>query len=222
MLSSGGIHPLHKSMITILKNMVLATKIWWDNRKNRLFHRIFGAEDQKVVSNPLSFAESKGELHFPCVNTENMDYLQIKKILLAEYLSNGGTDTREFLRGMNYLEDYLESGRKDHALNSHVDELMFLRSRVTQLEAEVDELDRTLRNKNNIIKQYRQMTKEEKYRWKVESERIRLETVYSRMVMELEEKYKRKRFLHKPEKPEPDMQQSPRGRKVYKAAPVNP
>lgn len=126
-----------------------------------------------------------------------MDYIQIKKILLAEYQANGGTDQREFLRGMNYLEDYLESGRQDHSLNPHVDELITLREKVTRLETEISELDRTLRIKKNIIKQYRQMNKNEKLKFKSSQELMHLERTYSRMLMELEEKYKRKCFRHK-------------------------
>lgn len=146
-----------------------------------------------------------------------MDYLQIKKILLAEYVANGGTDTREFMRGMNYLEDYLESGRNDHSLNAHVDEIIFLRSRVEQLENDVAELNKNLRHKKNVIKQYREMNKDEKYRWKSSQELVRLETVYSRMVMELEEKYKRKRFRHKPGNTENTADMKQQDRNMYKS-----
>ena len=123
-----------------------------------------------------------------------MDFIQIKKILLAEYEANGGKNSREFYRGMNYLEDYLESGRNDHFLNAHIDEVSFLREKIRRLEENITELDRTLRDKKNIIKQYRQMNKEEKYKWKTSQELVRLEGVYSRMLMELENKYKRKRI----------------------------
>lgn len=146
-----------------------------------------------------------------------MDYTQIKKILLAEYTANGGTNTREFLRGMNYLEDYLESGRGDHFLNTHVDELAFLRKRVEKLGNEVVELERTLKHKQNIIRQYRQMNKDERYKWKASQELMRLERMYSRMVMELEEKYKRRCFRHKPaDMPFPG-NGKPDDRKIFKA-----
>lgn len=146
-----------------------------------------------------------------------MDYLKIKKILLNEYQANGGSDQREFLRGMNYLEDYLESGRQDHTLNSHVDDIIVLREKVKSLEARVEELDRSLRDKRNIIKQYRQMNKDEKFRFKSSQEVARLEAVYSRMVMELEEKYKRKRFKHKPQGGTGGTEDKPGGWKVFKS-----
>lgn len=128
-----------------------------------------------------------------------MDYLQIKKLLLAEYVANGGKNTQEFLRGMNYLEDYLESGRNEHALNPYVDDLMFLQKRNEELQNTVSSLKKELADKKIIIKQFRQMNKDERHQWRTSNEMARMEMVYSRMVMQLEEKYRRKGFRHKAE-----------------------
>ena len=129
-----------------------------------------------------------------------MDYFHIKKILLAEYVANGGKHTEDFLRGMNYLEDYMESGREEHGLNEEVSDVLFLKEVINRLQITNQELKEAVNKKNKIIKNYHSMSKEERRAWKGNNEIKKIEQMYSRMLLELEEKYRKKSFRHRPEK----------------------
>lgn len=96
---------------------------------------------------------------------QKMDYNRIKKKLLLEFIRNGGVDTRTFLEGMTYLQDYIESNQEDTRLNEYVPEEARIGHLIKELEKKdktITELEQVISHKQDIIRNYRKMTKKER------------------------------------------------------------
>lgn len=118
-----------------------------------------------------------------------MDFYRIKCTLLSEYVAAGGTNKKDFIHGMNYLIDFLESGREPEPLNAEVDDILFLKGKIAELQEEVAGLKEKLKHKNVVINNYREMSKQERAEVRKSKEFFKIEQTYSRMILELEKKY---------------------------------
>lgn len=118
-----------------------------------------------------------------------MDFYRIKCTLLSEYVADGGTNKKDFVHGMNYLIDFLESGREPEPLNAEVDDILFLKGKIAELQEEVAGLKEKLKHKDVVINNYREMSKQERTEIRKSKEFFKIEQTYSRMILELEKKY---------------------------------
>lgn len=92
----------------------------------------------------------------------NVDFQKIKILLVQEYRENGGKNDTEFIRGMTYLQDYLGNLNEDAPLNEDLpllQQIRILNNSLIQKGKEIEELNKLLKQKKAIIKDYRSMSK---------------------------------------------------------------
>ena len=94
-----------------------------------------------------------------------IDFSKVKKKLLLEFIRNGGGDPRTFIEGMTYLQDYIESNQKETRLNEYVPEEVRIEHLIKELERKertITELQQVISHKQDIIRNFRKMTKKER------------------------------------------------------------
>lgn len=120
--------------------------------------------------------------------TQFLDYNRIKNKLLLEFIRNGGGDTKAFLEGMTYLQDYIESNQKEIPLNEYVPEevvIAVLKRQLEEKEKTIKELETKIKVKNQALKNIRSMTKDERKQLRKEEAYRNIEKKYSEMRNEL-------------------------------------
>ena len=94
-----------------------------------------------------------------------IDFCKVKKKLLLEFIRNGGGDPRTFIEGMTYLQDYIESNQEETRLNEYVPEKVRIEHLIKELERKertITELQQVISHKQDIIRNFRKMTKKER------------------------------------------------------------
>ncbi len=94
-----------------------------------------------------------------------IDFSRVKKKLLLEFIRNGGGDTKTFIEGMTYLQDYIESNQEETRLNEYVPEEVRIEHLIKELERKertITELQQVISHKQDIIRNFRKMTKKER------------------------------------------------------------
>lgn len=94
-----------------------------------------------------------------------IDFCKVKKKLLLEFIRNGGGDTKTFIEGMTYLQDYIESNQEETRLNEYVPEEVRIEHLIKELERKertITELQQVISHKQDIIRNFRKMTKKER------------------------------------------------------------
>ena len=94
-----------------------------------------------------------------------IDFSKVKKKLLLEFIRNGGGDTKTFIEGMTYLQDYIESNQEETRLNEYVPEEVRIEHLIKELERKertITELQQVISHKQDIIRNFRKMTKKER------------------------------------------------------------
>ena len=94
-----------------------------------------------------------------------IDFSKVKKKLLLEFIRNGGGDPRTFIEGMTYLQDYIESNQEETRLNEYVPEKVRIEHLIKELERKertITELQQVISHKQDIIRNFRKMTKKER------------------------------------------------------------
>ena len=92
-------------------------------------------------------------------------FSRVKKKLLLEFIRNGGGDTKTFIEGMTYLQDYIESNQEETRLNEYVPEEVRIEHLIKELERKertITELQQVISHKQDIIRNFRKMTKKER------------------------------------------------------------
>ena len=96
------------------------------------------------------------------------DFNHIKTILLKEYETTGKRNEKElkaFLEGMTCLQDYIESNQEETRLNEYVPEKVRIEHLIKELERKertITELQQVISHKQDIIRNFRKMTKKER------------------------------------------------------------
>ena len=91
-----------------------------------------------------------------------IDFSRVKKKLLLEFIRNGGGDTKTFIEGMTYLQDYIESNQEETRLNEYVPEEVRIEHLIKERERKertITELQQVISHKQDIIRNFRKMTK---------------------------------------------------------------
>ena len=128
-----------------------------------------------------------------------MDYQYAKRILLDEYLEQGGKHATDFEHGMNYLQDYIESERDERRLQDEVpmvehlnrvrNHLSVMNERheflVAELKKEIKSLNKELYRVRTELDMYKSMSKKERKLFRSSQAFKDMQTAYSRMVSEL-------------------------------------
>ena len=120
------------------------------------------------------------EQNYSCLPA--FDFTRVKNKLLLEYIRDGGRDTKAFLEGMTYLQDYIESGRDEMPLNCFVPEeavTTVLKRQLQDREETIKELEKKIRLKNQALKNFRSMTKDERRALRKEEAYRDIEKKYS-------------------------------------------
>ena len=94
-----------------------------------------------------------------------IDFSKVKKKLLLEFIRNGGGDTKTFIEGMTYLQDYIESNQEETRLNEYVTQeqrISCLQRQLERKERTITELQQVISHKQDIIRNFRKMTKKER------------------------------------------------------------
>ena len=76
-----------------------------------------------------------------------------------------GGDTKTFIEGMTYLQDYIESNQEETRLNEYVPEEVRIEHLIKELERKertITELQQVISHKQDIIRNFRKMTKKER------------------------------------------------------------
>lgn len=117
-----------------------------------------------------------------------IDYNRIKNKLLLEFIRNGGGNTKAFLEGMTYLQDYIESNQEEVPLNEYVPEeavIAVLKRQLEEKEKTIKELEAKIKVKKQALKNIRSMTKDERRELRKEEAYRNLEKKYSETRTEL-------------------------------------
>ncbi len=129
-----------------------------------------------------------------------IDFSRVKKKLLLEFIRNGGGDTKTFIEGMTYLQDYIESNQEETRLNEYVPEEIRIEHLIKELERKertITELQQVISHKQDIIRNFRKMTKKERSELRKSEEFKDMEKRYS----ELKTDYVMNKGLRKNENP---------------------
>ena len=113
-----------------------------------------------------------------------LDYNRIKNKLLLEFIRNGGGDTKAFLQGMTYLQDYIESNQEEVPLNEYVPEeavIAVLERQLEEKEKTIKELEAKIKVKNQALKNIRSMSKNERKELRKEEAYRNIQKKYSEM-----------------------------------------
>ena len=128
-----------------------------------------------------------------------MDYQYAKNILIEEYLEQGGTNVTEFVHGMNYLQDYIESNKDKGRLQDEVpmfEQLCRLQKHLstvnernkfvtTKLKKEIKSLHQELHRVSAELRMFKSMSKKERKVFRNSQAVKDMRNAYSRMVSEL-------------------------------------
>lgn len=104
---------------------------------------------------------------------------------MDEYTKDGGRNLPDFVHGMNYLIDYIERGEEEKPLNDEMVDILVLKHKIERMEEKNEALQKLLKKKENIIKQFRQMNKGERKQYRREQKMQSMEKAYSRLVSKL-------------------------------------
>lgn len=128
-----------------------------------------------------------------------MDYQYAKRILIEEYIEQGGENVAAFEHGMNYLQDYIESGKDKHRLQDETPmferlcrlekHLSVMKERnkfvVTNLKKEIKSLHQELHRVSAELRMFKTMTKKERKAFRSSQAVKDMQNTYSRIVSEL-------------------------------------